>query len=251
MKTDRLAMMEQYIIQHEKVSTRQLLKQFDISINTLRSDLDQLEKHGMVNKIYGGAIARSPSALTPMPKRFEQNVQIKRRIGELAAQLIEDNSTIYIDSGSTTTNIIPALADRMGLTVVTNSLPAVNEAMRLNRINTVVPGGVYNASVGALVGMSAFELLRNMTMNVVVMGATGVSIKAGLTNTTYFEAEIKRLVTGKCSNIILLADHTKFDHDAMITYCPLERVSTVVTDIAPPPKFMEFFKKHGIQILYD
>ena len=82
------------------------------------------------------------------------------------------------------------------------------------------------------------------------MAATGVSIKRGLTNTTFFEAEIKRVITSNCEKIVLMADHTKFDRDAMISYCPLERVATVVTDREPAPKYMEFFKKHGIGVLY-
>ncbi len=80
------------------------------------------------------------------------------------------------------------------------------------------------------------------------MAARGVSIKHGLSNTTYFEAEIKRLVTSNCENIILVADRSKFGVEAMITYCPLERISTVVTDARPREEYLEFFDKHGIRL---
>ena len=79
MKVARLDAMEQYILQNEKVTIRQLQKHFDVSINTLRRDLDELEQRGHVNKVYGGAAARALSSLTPMPKRFQQNVQNNRR----------------------------------------------------------------------------------------------------------------------------------------------------------------------------
>lgn len=250
MKNDRLTTMEQYIISHEKVTIQQLQERFGISINTLRSDLDILEKRGTVAKIYGGAVAQNIATLTSMPRRFEQNMQIKRRIGELAAGMIPDNATVYIDSGSTTTNIIPYLGARAGLTLVTNSLPAINEATRLGNVNIVTLGGIYNASVGAFVGVSVFEALRNLSVNIAVMAATGVSVKNGLSNTTYFEAEIKRLVTMNCQKIVLMADHTKFGHDAMISYCPLSKVSTVVTDTAPSAEFLDFFESSGIRIIY-
>lgn len=250
MKTVRLDAMEQYILQNEQVTISELQEHFDVSVNTLRRDLDELEARGHVAKVYGGAAARNPASLISMPRRFQMNVPDKRMIGELAASVIPDGTTIFIDSGSTTYNIIRHLGSKKGLTLVTHSLIAANEASRLKEINTISLGGIYNASLGAFVGISSLDSIKTLSVRIAVMAATGVSIKRGLTNTTYFEAEIKRVITSNCEKIVLMADHTKFDHDAMISYCPLERVSTVVTDHEPSAKYMDFFKKHGIGVLY-
>lgn len=250
MKTARLDAMEQYILQNEQVTISDLQDHFEVSVNTLRRDLDELETRGHVTKIYGGAAARNSASLISMPRRFQMSVPGKRLIGELAASVIPDGTTIFIDSGSTTYNIIRHLGAKRGLTLVTHSLIAINEASRLKEINTISLGGIYNASLGAFVGISSLDSIKTLSVKVAVMAATGVSIKRGLTNTTYFEAEIKRVITSNCEKIVLLADHKKFDRDAMISYCPLERVSTVVTDEPPSPKYMEFFKKHGINVLY-
>lgn len=249
MKLARLDAMEQYILQNEKVTIAQLEKHFDVSVNTLRRDLDELERRGHVSKTYGGAMARTLSSLMPMPKRFTLNVQDKRRIGELAAAAIPDNTTIFIDSGSTTYNIVRYLGGKKGLTLVSHSLVALNEASRLKEVNTISLGGIYNASIGAFVGLSTFEAIKTLSVKIAVMAATGVSIRRGLSNTTYFEAEVKRVVTSNCEKIVLMADCTKFDKEALITYCPLERVSVVVTDRMPPPKYMEFFRSKGIDVL--
>ena len=250
MKTARLDAMEQYILQNEQVSISELQEHFDVSVNTLRRDLEELEARGHVTKVYGGAAARTPASLISMPRRFQMNVPDKRLIGELAASVIPDGTTIFIDSGSTTFNVIRHLGQKKGLTLVTHSLVAINEASRLKEINTISLGGIYNASLGAFVGISSLDSIKTLSVKVAVMAATGVSIKRGLTNTTYFEAEIKRVITSNCEKIVLMADHTKFDHDAMITYCPLERVNTVVTDHEPSAKYMDFFNKHGIGVLY-
>lgn len=250
MKTARLDAMEQYILQNEQVTIAELQAHFDVSINTLRRDLDELEARGHVTKIYGGAAARTQASLISMPNRFQMSVPGKRRIGELAASVIPDGTTVFIDSGSTTYNVIRHLGAKRGLTLVSHSLIAVNEASRLKEINTISLGGIYNASLGAFVGISSLDSIRTLSVRVALMAATGVSIKRGLTNTTFFEAEIKRVITSNCEKIVLMADHTKFDRDAMISYCPLERVATVVTDREPAPKYMEFFKKHGIGVLY-
>jgi DeoR family myo-inositol catabolism operon transcriptional repressor len=250
MRSVRLDSMEQYILQNEQVTISQLQAHFEVSINTLRRDLDELERRGHVSKVYGGAAARTPSTLISMPRRFQMNGPYKRRIGELAASVIPDGTTVFIDSGSTTYNIIRHLGARKGLTLVTHSLIAANEASRLKEINTISLGGIYNASLGAFVGISSLDSIKMLSVKIAVMAATGVSIRRGLTNTTYFEAEIKRVVTANCEKIVLLADHTKFDRDALITYCPLERVHTVVTDAKPSPRYMDFFKKNGIHVLY-
>ncbi len=249
MRSARLDAMEQYILQNEEVSIRELLTHFSVSINTLRRDLDDLEARGHVEKKYGGAAARTPASLTPMPKRFQLNMQKKRAIGERAAEIIPDGATVFIDSGSTTYNIIPFLDQKRGLTLVTHSLVALNEASLLKEVNTISLGGIYNASLGAFVGFSALETVKTLSVKIAVMAATGVSIRHGLSNTTYFEAEIKRAVAARAEKVVLLADRTKFGKEALITYCPLERVSTVVTDASPPAEYASFFQKKGIELL--
>lgn len=251
MKAARLDAMEQYILQNGQVSIQQLLRHFDISINTLRRDLDALEARGHISKIYGGAAAQTLNTFTPMPERFRRNVPAKRRIGELAAALIPEDTTVFIDSGSTVPHIVRFLDGRRGLTIVSHSLPVLNEASRLREVNTISLGGIYNASVGAFVGISAYEAIRSLSIKIAVMAATGVSLRHGLSNTTYFEADIKRIVTSNCEKIVLLADHTKFDVEALLTYCPLEHVNAVVTDLRPSSEYVDFFADHGIRLLYS
>ena len=249
MKLTRLDAMEQYILQNEKVTISQLKKRFDISVNTLRRDLDELERRGHVGKVYGGAAARVQPSLTTMPKRFQMNTTQKLLIGEMAASLIPPDTTVFIDSGSTTYHIVRFLGDRR-LTMVSHSLPVLSEASRLKKANLISPGGIYNASLGAFVGVSTIDTIKTLSVNVAVMAATGVSIKHGLSNTTYFEAEIKRAVVAGAKKIILMADHSKFDREALITYCPLERVNVAVTDKEPGKEYMTFFEEHGIEVLF-
>lgn len=251
MRAARLDAMEQYILQNGQVSISHLQKRFGISINTLRRDLNELEKRGHVSKIYGGVASLTLSSLLTMPERFQLNLTEKRTIGELAASIIPDNATVFIDSGSTTKNVVRYLGHHKGLTIVSHSLVVLNEATSLQEVNLISPGGIYNPSIGAFVGLSVLDTIRKLSVQVAVMAATGVSVDHGLTNTTYFEAEIKRAVTSNCECIVLLADHTKFNHNALISYCPLEKVSTVVTDVKPPPQYMNFFRKHDIQVLYE
>lgn len=92
--------------------------------------------------------------------------------------------------------------------------------------------------------------IDTLTIHTAFMAATGVSIENGMSNTAYFEAEIKRAICNNSRRIVLLADHTKFGRDALISYCSLEKVSAVVTDREPTAEFMRFFHSYGTKILF-
>lgn len=220
MKAARLDAMEQYILQNGQVSIEQLQERFGISINTLRRDLTELEQRGHVGKIYGGVTARSPASLLTMPQRFQINLPAKQRIGELAATVIPDNATVYIDSGSTTRNVVQYLGGPPEPHLDFPQHGGAQRRHRPQRNHPDLPGGIYNASIGAFVGLSTLETIRSLTVQIAVMAATGVTIEHGLSNTTYFEAEVKRVVAANCQRIVLMADHTKFGRDASSATAP-------------------------------
>ena len=251
MKANRQNAMEQYILQNGKADMQTLQEQFQISVNTLRRDLAVLQERGTVRKVYGGVEAAVVHNLTPMLERYHLRREAKERIGRLAAQFIPDNSTIYIDTGSTTRCVVPNLAEKKRLTLITNSLSALQSASMLPGANIITLGGVYNQSLDTFVDVSTLEKVSKLAAHVAVMAATGVSILHGLSNTTYFEAEIKQAVSAKCKRILLMADHTKFGYDAPIQYCSLERVDMVITDQRPPEEYMRYFDRHGIRVVYD
>ena len=250
MRDKRLDEMEQYILLNGSVTIESLQRHFDVSINTLRRDLSVLEDRGHIEKMYGGACARTLPTLLSSPERFSRNLAGKQRIGLLAQSLVPSDCTVYIDSGSTVPNVIKYLEDRKNLTLITHSLVAINEASRVQSINLISIGGIYNNTLGAFVGMNTLKMLLPMSMNIALMAASGVSIKRGLTNNTYFEAEIKRQVIECSSKIILMADHTKFATEALMSYCPLGKLAAVVTDVRPPEDFMEFFENKGIEVMF-
>ena len=118
MKAARLDEMEQYILQNERASIQELIKRFGISINTLRRDLDELEARGHITKYYGGAEARALTALTPVPERFHKGARAKRLIGELASAEVPPDSTVFVDSGSTASNVVHGLEGRGRFTIL-------------------------------------------------------------------------------------------------------------------------------------
>lgn len=250
MRADRLNMIEQYIIKNKTVPLDELCKVFNVSLNTIRRDLGELVNRETVQKIYGGVAAIEKAGLVPSLIRNTLNIDAKAAIGELAAKLINDNDFIFIDSGSTTPNILRHIAEKKNITIISHSLRVLSEASKYRSFNLVSVGGVYNGDTDSFVGASAIEAINSITIKIAIMAATGISIENGMSNTTYYEAEIKRTVVKRSNRIILLADQSKFDHDALLPFCRLEDLMAVVTDRRPSERYVRFFEAQDVQLLF-
>lgn len=250
MRLDRLNSMEQYILEKGTASLEDLAGHFSVSLNTVRRDISELLERGQIKKVYGGVAALNVKTLLPLPVRAERQHQEKQAIGRFAASLVKDHSTIFLDSGSTTVNILPYLAEKSGITVITHSLSALYEAAKYPEISVIALGGQYSSPTSSYVGANTLELISNLSIDTVFIAATGVSIENGLSNNTYFEAEIKRCVTRRSKNTILLADHTKFDRDALISFCELSRLSAIVTGEPLSAAYERFAEENHIALHY-
>lgn len=250
MKISRLNSIEQYVIAKETASIDELCEVFGVSKNTIRRDLNDLEARGHISKVYGGVTATQNAGAVPMPVRSGLNLADKAAIGQLAAAEVEDGDTVFIDSGSTTLQLLRYLGGHKNLTIITHSLGALAEAAKYDGLSVISLGGVYNYTTDSFVGLSTFESLSSMKINKAFMGATGVSIESGMMNTTFLEGEIKRGVVQRASHVFLMADSTKLDREAVITFCRLEDIAGFITDRRPPDRYMEFFERENIRVRF-
>ena len=252
MKISRLNSIEQYVIAKETVSIDELCEVFGVSKNTIRRDLNDLEIRGHITKVYGGVTAVcSPCSNLSTPARSAIHSSDKNLIGRLASNEVNDGDTIFIDSGTTTLCILRHLTTKKRLTIVTHSLAAMAEASKYDNMNLICPGGIYSSPTDSFVGLSTYETLSGMTINKAFMAASGVSIECGMTNTTFLEAEIKRGVVHKAEKVYLMADSSKLNKKAVISFCKLGEISGFITDCKPPEPYFDFFKSNGIKMLYE
>jgi DeoR family myo-inositol catabolism operon transcriptional repressor len=242
--------MEQYVLDKGTASLDELCDTFAISINTVRRDLSDLLTRGRIKKVYGGVSATAqPAPVIPTSERAARNIQAKQLIGQMAAQLVKDGMSIFLDSGSTTMCLLPHLAEKTNVTVITHSLAALYEAAKYPSLHIIALGGLYNDATSSFFGSSTLNELSKMTIDIVFVAATGVSLRYGLTNTTYFEVEIKRSVARRNQNIVLMADHSKFDHNALLSFCSFEALSAVVTDEPLPGEYADLMALHNIRLI--
>ena len=248
MKVSRLNSIEQYVISRETVSIDELCEVFGVSKNTIRRDLNELEQRGHITKVYGGVTATVPSGAVPTPIRSGLNQIDKSLIGRLAA---EDGDTIFIDSGTTTLCLLRFLVAKKRITIITHSLGALSEASKYDNLNIISLGGIYSPTTDSFVGLSAIEALSSMRINKAFMGATGVSLTAGMTNTTFLEAEIKRAVVHRADNIYGMVDSSKIGKEAIVTFCHLKDLTAFITDCEPPKEYVDLCNAENVKLRYE
>ena len=243
MKVSRLNSIEQYVISRETVSIDELCEVFGVSKNTIRRDLNELEMRGHITKVYGGVTATVPSGAVPTPIRSGLNPIDKSLIGRLAAEEVSDGDTIFIDSGTTTLCLLRFLVAKKRITIITHSLGALSEASKYDNLNVISLGGIYS--------LSTIEALSSMRINKAFMGATGVSLTAGMTNTTFLEAEIKRAVVQRADNIYGMADSSKIGKQAIVTFCHLKDLTAFITDREPPKEYVDLCQQENVKLRYE
>ncbi|UUZ89633.1 hypothetical protein LJK87_26470 [Paenibacillus sp. P25] len=161
-------------------------------------------------------------------------------------QFIEPNDIIALDSGSTTLEIAKRL-DNVPLTVITNDLYIIGELIQKDQIRLVVPGGVRDRNL--LVNENAGEFLRKLNVQKAFLSTTGIHPEFGFTIFTQMHVEQKRALIESAREVYCVADHSKFDKCALITFAGLTEVKTIITDSGLTDELAKKYGDAGVRIL--
>ena len=253
LRKERIDAMQHYINEVRTASMKELEDKFSIAPSTLRRDLANLIDAGTVKKVYGGVTATfnraKPNALTIYSERQLSAPSEKRQIGRAAAQLIEPDDLIFIDSGTTTAEVGAYLPSEFSFTLVTNNLEIINKAAPLGNIKLVIIGMNFDRRTQSFTGIDNMNIFSRFNIGKAFMAATGISITRGLSNSEYNEYLIKSEIFKKAHQKILLIDHTKFDRVSLLTYGTLKDIDAIITygDIAP--KYVDFLAENDVQLI--
>lgn len=257
MRISRIDELEQYILEHKTATIDALCEIFKISKNTLRRDLEVLVSRGSVEKVYGGVIACENTSSIPnlvsFQERANRNFQSKQKIAALAASYVRERDIIYIDSGTTTMNIVDYLSHLRMVTVITNSIQVINKAMNYQNINLIALPGTLKRDTASLVGSSCVEYLEDFNIVRAFMACTAISAEAGICNASTEEYNIKKAALKKSQKHYLLADSTKFGRTSLMTFGDLNQFDSILTEQMPDDAFCSCCKEQNctIQIASD
>jgi DeoR family myo-inositol catabolism operon transcriptional repressor len=249
LKEHRIEEIKKYILAKERATIEELCSLFNVSVNTLRRDINALERNGTIKKVYGGIVLKDKKTTEPFDSREEKNIQAKQIIARLARNFVKDGDIIFIDSGTTTMQMIPYLSDLSSLTIITNNLNVIVSALPYPNLNILCTGGTLFRTANSFVDTDVVNYLKKYNISKAFMACTGVSIDKGITNSSSFEYDIKKYVVENCGKPILLADSTKFGRVSLVTYSELKDISVLITDKTPDNDFCQYFDVHSIRLV--
>ena len=233
-----------------RLSVAEIVEQFSVSEATARRDLESLASDGKVQRVHGGAIAveAAPPEL-PILERESEQADEKARIGLAAANLVSDNETVFLGSGTTVLETAKHLRDRKNLTVITNSLPVLNALAGLKEVTVISLGGMLRDSELSFIGHITEQALAEVRVDKVIVGTRGVSLEHGLTNDYLQETLTDRAILKIGREVIIVADFTKVNRVATALLAPLDSMQTFITDSKADKKFIQELKKLKINVI--
>ncbi len=232
-----------------QVEVKRLAQKFGVSDATVRRDLRVLSDEGQIELSYGGATLPRPSDFSFLSKAV-RNVEAKRVIGRLAADLIAENEQICVDSGTTCFELCRHLKRRRGLLVIANSARLAVELGAVPEIRVLMLGGQYRPDRMDFVGPLATATIEQLRGYLAFIGADGLSMDFGVSASDIESSHLYRQVIRNARETVLLVDHSKFHTPSLFKICELADISRVVTDVEPPPDWLEFLNAQGVALYY-
>jgi len=237
----------------EVVTVRELSKSLSVTEVTIRSDLDALAKLGRISRTHGGArlVEERMRQEYTFQTRKSLNSHIKQRIGEAAADLVGSLESVLLDSSTTVLSLAHALrgrADLKDVTVIPTGIWTAIELMGCQNINVLLPAGYLRHTSGSIAGLPTRGFFDDLIIQKAFLGAWGISIENGLTDTHLLEIELKKRIVAKVREIVILADGSKFHQTGLASYASLTQVRQIITDSTAPAEVLTQMERLGVRI---
>ncbi|MCM4077310.1 MULTISPECIES: DeoR/GlpR family DNA-binding transcription regulator [Paractinoplanes] len=241
-----------------RVSVEDAAARLDVSQATIRRDFDQLAQQQMITRTRGGAVANGVSYDLPLRYKSAKHSAEKQRIGEAAAGLVTPGTVVGLNGGTTVTEVARALAvrpdlnaggDGSQLTVVTNALNIANELLVRSRMKIVVAGGVVRPQSFEVVGPLGGALLKEVTLDIVLLGVDAVDVELGAASHHEGEAAMNSLMVARAKRVVVIADSSKLGGHAFARICPITKIETLVTDSGAPDDVVARFREAGVHVV--
>lgn len=232
-----------------RIDANDAATRLNVAIETVRRDLDLLQKSGVVRRVHGGAISasRNPHE-SNLRERRATNIEAKRRIASVASAQIPKEGAIFVDGGTTTEMLAEYLIDRPNLLVITNSIPLGNLVAESSTPVHLLSGRLRSTTLSALGSRTIIDI-ANFQAQIVFLGTNGISVKAGLTTSDPEEAAVKQAMVRNSQESVVLVDSTKCNSVFPSVFSDGNDIDRIITDIDAPSDCVEGFIKRGVEVV--
>ena len=226
----------------------QLAAEFKVSAPTVRRDLNQLSSLRLLQRVHGGAIAHTGVANLGYTARSRIAAAEKEAIGAGAAALIPNDSSLFINIGTTTEQVAKHLLSHPGLLVITNNINVVTALRACETIDIMMAGGTVRRDDGAIIGGPAVDFIRQFKVDYAVIGASAIEEDGTLLDYDPQEVRVARAIIDNARSVILVADSMKFERNAPIRIGNIASLDYFVTNKMPGDNFVEHCRESGVSI---
>lgn len=247
---ERRAEILKRIESHGSARVADLSLAFNVTEETIRRDLEELERQKLVKRTYGGAVRADGTGFElPHTKRRETNAAEKGRIAKAAAELIAAGDTICLDASTTALRLCQELQNVGRLTVLTNSVHVLIELAGRKGIDLIGTGGVVRETSLSFVGPLAQRAIEERHVDRVFLSGRGITLEKGLTDSNELEVELKRRMVHAAQQVVALVDHTKFGYIGFSRVAPISEIDVLITDSGVDPQDVKRFEKAGVEVI--
>ncbi len=249
LKIERIKKIKKLMYENGTVLVADLSEKFSVSEETIRRDLEELEKMGISKKVYGGAFLAN-NVKNSVNINLRENIHVvgKKQIAEICAPYIKDYDSIFLD-GSTTSIYIANLILHKNITLVTNSLKITNMFAEVGNKNTFFLGGKIDSKTLTSLGKVTEGSLKNYFFDVSIVSCNSISMDYGLSDPDEQQAEIRKIALKNSKKKLLAMDYTKFNKMSFSKICDFDNIDILVTDSLLDSQWKKFLKDNNIDFI--
>lgn len=232
------------------VTVAELTSAFQVSLETIRRDLEFLEKEGALKRVHGGAVSikKMPSYSRPS-SRISSHYMEKKQLAMAALPLIKEGDVIALDSGTTALTLAQLVCDSFQeLTVITNSLEVFQTLSVKESFHVILTGGYYHPVEKAFFGHLTLDTIKQLHASVFFLTPWAISLKFGISDFTQEMIPVQRSLISIADQVAVLADSSKFETEAALKICELNPAYTYITDEFLSPEIRTLYEEHSILI---
>lgn len=233
-----------------RVYVGELSRELDVTEETIRRDLKDIEKQGIAIRSHGGALLNSTSQVKPFLERETINHDLKWKIALCVQDLIEDGMVIMVDASTTTKMVIENIDNSKNLTIITNSYTLMDNMSERSNMRFIATGGEVYGKYKAYVGSDALRTIQRYNADLAILSCHSLSLDCGYTESNILEGDVKFAMSRRSARTIEVADHTKFNRRSLANVLDFTDVDVLASDRCPESAWVDFFKQRKLSLIY-
>jgi DeoR family transcriptional regulator, aga operon transcriptional repressor len=250
MADERRMQILQIVRSEGRAKVNDLVRRFNTSAVTIRSDLNELDQRGLVQRSHGGAVIQDTVFReSPVHERIKSRSQEKQRIGAKAASLIREGETVILDSGTTTLEIARQMKNIPHVQVITNGLNIALELLGSRNTQTIIMGGSVRGDSASIVGRATEDMLEQFSADKLFLGGAGCDPDFGVSGTNLEETMANRAMLRAAREIVVVADASKFSKRSMSLIASFSEVDLVISDVSLQPELQDRIRSFGCKLI--